>query len=84
MLKIKVSYRNNIIKGRHRSCSATQINYPAEFLTLEGQDKTTNEGNVYTVEKDRLVCLNKLNKHKPLPPFYWYLAEITCRDWKMR
>ena len=61
-----------------------QINYPAEFLTLEGQDKTTNEGNVYTVEKDRLVCLNKLNKHKPLPPFYWYLAEITCRDWKMR
>ena len=58
------------------------IQFPAEFQTLEGHSKV--KGQVYHTDKDKLVCHNSKNKEKPKPPFFWLDKEVTCRDWKMR
>jgi hypothetical protein len=49
---------------------------------LEGTSKAPDQ--VFSVDKDKLVCENSRNKNKPKPPFFWVDKEVTCRDFKMR
>lgn len=68
--------------GRHRSCAAQNIEYPAQFQTLDGYEQV--EGLVFSKDKDKVVCYNEHNKVKPKPPHFWVDEEVTCRDFKMR
>lgn len=93
---------NTSFQGRHRSCASRNIQYPAEFRTLDGLEKVmcselpwqTRQlmiclhwqvsGLIHQTDKDKIVCYNEKNKHKPEPPYHWHDKEVTCRDFKMR
>ncbi|TRY69476.1 hypothetical protein TCAL_03259 [Tigriopus californicus] len=58
--------------------SAQNIEYPAQFQTLDGYEQV--EGLIFSKDKDKVVCYNEHNKVKPKPPHYWVDKEIPKED----
>ena len=71
-------------KHVHRSCSMTNIHYPVEIHTTQGQRDV--QGGQYTKRPHEITCENdaSMEKLKPQAPYYWDAQNVTCRDWKLR